>query len=211
MTDSMRLAELVCVRLVHDLGGLLGSLAGVLELVRDTEQIVSEEMELATETASELVQRLRYLRVAWGGRSEDMDLVTLRDGIQWMTEARRFAVDLDGIPPHAVLTSPMARLVLNVILLAREALPRGGVLEFSGDPTDCLVARICGPGAAWPVGLAAYIQDEAHAWAALDHPRDLQAPLTALIARLEGIKLSFLLPVASGAPTGAPPLLLTPP
>jgi hypothetical protein len=103
----------------------------------------------------------------------------------------------------------MARLVLNIVLLAREAMPRGGVLALSGDPATDIVAQIAGPDAAWPVGFARCMADEAYAWSAFSDPRDLQAPLTALIARANGMRLSLMM--ATGpADANPPPLLIAP-
>ena len=35
MSDSLRLAELLCARLCHDLSGPLGALIGILEIARE--------------------------------------------------------------------------------------------------------------------------------------------------------------------------------
>ena len=88
-------------------------------------------------------------------------------------------------------------------------MPRGGTLALSGEPASHIVAQIAGPDAAWPKGFALCVADEARAWTALDDPRDLQAPLTAIIARAVGIRLSLMM--AAGASTGPSPLLITPP
>jgi len=69
MSEALRLAELLCARLCHDLGGLLGSLIGVLEIARE-EHAESETLALAEETAIELGQRLKLLRAAWGQDAE---------------------------------------------------------------------------------------------------------------------------------------------
>ena len=70
MSDSLRLAELLCARLCHDLSGPLGALIGVLEIARE-EQPDSETLALAEETAVELTQRLKLLRAAWGQDGDD--------------------------------------------------------------------------------------------------------------------------------------------
>src|SRR3954454_25339494 len=75
--DMLRLAELLCARLCHDLSGPLGALVGILEIARE-EQPEGETLALADETANELVQRLRLLRAAWGRDIDDMDVARLR-------------------------------------------------------------------------------------------------------------------------------------
>ena len=74
--------------------------------------------------------------------------------------------------------------MLNLLLLAAESLPGGGIVALSGSPAHSILVTISGPRAAWPAGLAIWLNDEAAAWQAmLADPRRLQAPLTALLAR----------------------------
>ena len=77
MSGSLRLAELLCSRLCHDLSGLVGSLIGVLEIARE-ELAPSETLVVAEETAVELTQRLKLLRAAWGQDSDPLDLSSFR-------------------------------------------------------------------------------------------------------------------------------------
>ena len=211
MADPMQLAELVSVKFSHDMSGLLGSLTGVLELVAGAQGGATEEIALATETATELLHRLQLLRAAWGGVPEALDLPTLRTLMRGVVGSHRLELDLDALSQDVVFPAAMARVVLNVMLLAGESLPRGGVLALSGDPITHIVAQIAGPRAAWPAVLASCIADQAHAWAALGSPRELQAPLTALIARSIGMRLSLMIGTGLPATIGTPPPLLVAP
>jgi hypothetical protein len=67
--------------------------------------------------------------------------------------------------------------------------------------------QIDGAGAAWPVGLGRCLVDEDYACSLIDEPRTIQAPLTALIARACGVRLSMMMGRTAQAP---PPLLLAP-
>jgi histidine phosphotransferase ChpT len=205
MDDRLRLTELVCARLCHDLSGLLGSLVGTLELVTEGSKD-TEAASIATDTATALVLRLKLLRAAWGGQPEALDLprlTVLATGLA----TRRVGLDISSLPATTVFPPAVGRLVLNLLLLAAESLPRGGVLRLDGGSTD-VIARLIGPSAAWPPGLIGMLADAAIAWQALADPRTIQAPLTALLARHHGLRLAVLL--ASGLPTTAPPLRLTP-
>ena len=110
--------------------------------------------------------------------------------------------------------APVGRLVLNLLLLAADLLPQGGVLRLDGGAGD-LIARLHGPQAAWPAGLIGMLADAATAWQALGNPRTLQAPLTALLARHHGLRLRSWPPkLAPRRPiraAGAPPLRRTVP
>jgi histidine phosphotransferase ChpT len=211
MADPLQLAELICARFSHDVSGLVGSLNGVLELAVEAPGQATEEVALASKAAAELVARLQLLRAAWGGVSDAIDLDTLRSRMRGIDGGQRINLNLDGLPDGTVFPPPMARLILNVVMLARDAMPRGGVLALSGDPAIHVMAQIVGPGAAWPAGFALCIADEARAWAALDDPRDLQAPLTAIIARSMGIQLSLMMAAGPSTAATPPPLMILPP
>ena len=51
ISECLRLAELTCARLCHDLSGLLGTIGGALELATDGDQEPSEEVTLAADAA----------------------------------------------------------------------------------------------------------------------------------------------------------------
>jgi histidine phosphotransferase ChpT len=204
MDDRVRLAELVSARLCHDLSGVLASLLGALELL--TEDVgEAEAAAVALESAAALGRRLKLLRAAWAAGPEALDLPRLAVLAEALA-SRRISLDLSALPPATVFAPDMGRLVLNVLLLAADSLPRGGVLRLDGSATE-LIAHLEGPNAAWPTGLGGVLADEAAAWAALGDPRAVQAPMTALLARQAGLRLSMLMP--SGAATTAPlPLFL---
>nr|WP_283949460.1 histidine phosphotransferase family protein [Limobrevibacterium gyesilva] len=151
------------------------------------------------------------MRAAWGGATPPLGVSELAAMAEGLPQGRRVGVDLSGLDPALRLPPAAARLTLNVLMLAAESLPGGGVAALSSDPRGDVLATIAGPRAAWPAGFAAFLADEAQAWGALDATRDLevsrglQAPLTALIAHASGLRLSLLMAPAAEA---APPLLL---
>jgi histidine phosphotransferase ChpT len=208
MSEPLRLAELLCARLCHDLSGLLGSLIGVLEIARE-EQAESETLAVAEETAVELGMRLKLLRAAWGQDAEELDLIRLQSLADSLFASRRLRLDLGGLEPDSVFPPPAARMILNILLLAAESMPGGGFVALSGSPSSTLLVSISGPRAAWPAGFSACLTDETAAWAAVTaDARLIQAPLTALIARENGYRLSMLMSAGEDA-DALPPLLLT--
>ncbi|MEJ0020831.1 MAG: histidine phosphotransferase family protein [Acetobacteraceae bacterium] len=210
MSETLRLAELLCARLCHDLSGPLGALIGVIEIARD-EQPASEALSLAEETAVELAQRLKLLRAAWGHDEDEMDVRRLRGFADCLSSSRRVLLDLAGLEPDAVFAPPAGRMVLNLLLLAAESLPGGGIVALSGSPDASILVTISGPRAAWPAGFSVWLADQAAAWeAVMVDARGLQAPLTALLARGHGFRLSMLMPAGAVGDAGlSPPLLLT--
>lgn len=200
--DGLRLAEVMCARLCHDLSGLLGTLGGTLELAAEAPDMLAEALLLASETARQLSQRLSLLRAAWaeGGQAQDRDgLVALARGLPG---GHRLRLELGGLaepqPPER------ARLLLNLLMLAAEALPLGGTVTMAGDDSHVLSVAVDGPRAGWPASLTAALgsaQDPgAEGCAPYLGPRALQAPLSLMLAARQDLLLWLGAPVSAGGP-----------
>jgi histidine phosphotransferase ChpT len=208
-SDALRLAELLCARLCHDLAGPTGALLGILEYVR-AQQPASDEAAMAEETAADLAQRLKLLRGAWAQTSEGLNLKGLSILGATVAAGRKFRLVLDGLDRDIALSPDASRVVLNLLLLASESLPGGGTLSLSSAGRANILVTISGSRAGWPTGLATWLADESAAWdAALSGARNIQGPLTALLVRDRGFRLSMMMPAgASDEMDRAPPLLL---
>jgi histidine phosphotransferase ChpT len=197
--DPLRLAAVLCARLCHDLSGPLGALIGVIEIAHE-EQADSETLALGEETATELAQRLKLLRAAWGPDGDELDLAALRGYAESLLTSRRVRLDLSGLAPDTVFPPPAGRVILNLLLLAAESLPGGGTVSLSGAAQDAILTTISGPRGAWPAGLDGWLADEASAWKAMTaNFRTLQAPFTTILARSRGFRLSMQPPDAPPA------------
>ena len=133
----------------------------------------TEELSVAADTAVALTLRLRLLRAAWAGMPEPLDLPELTALARGLP-ASRVGLDISHLPPATVFPPAMARLVLNLLLLAAASLPQGGTLYLDGAADD-VIARIVGPRAAWPAGLIGMLANPAVARRALGEPRTLHA------------------------------------
>ncbi|MDE3154504.1 MAG: hypothetical protein KGN76_05340, partial [Acidobacteriota bacterium] len=98
-----------------------------------------EAADLARQAALILMRRLRLLRIAWGIEGEALTRDDLSDLAVGLTGASRLALDLVGVPAGTTFSPPMARLILNLLLLANESLPGGGHIRLSGGATDVFV------------------------------------------------------------------------
>lgn len=190
--EFLRLSELACARVCHDLGGLAGTLSGTLELAQEEG---GEALMLAREAADALARRLKLLRAALGPASDSLGASAIAELARGLDE--RVRVDASGLGAK-VLAPEQARLALAMLMLGAETLPAGGALRLSADAQGALSVSAAGPRAAWPSGTAQGLAGK--------HPagsRDLLAPLGALLARAAGMDLA-----AMGAPAGdAPPSL----
>ena len=204
--DALWVAEQLCARMAHDFSGSTGALNSLLELSLDHPDHAAEALQVANETASQLVHRLRLLRTAWGPTTEPLTPDRLRDLALGLAQTR-CTVDLDGLPANAVFPPATARMVVNLLLLAADALPIGGVATLTGKADDLVVA-VNGRRAAWPVGLAACIASPEGAWDVLEEPRKVQMALTVLLAESMRFRLSLLMGAAEAGP---PPLRMVAP
>jgi histidine phosphotransferase ChpT len=195
--DSLRLVELVCARLCHDLGGLIGTVGNAIDMVAEDSERENEVLAFAASAAKALTQRLRMLRAAWGPEAGPITLPELVRLVTPALAARRIGLDARAFPPDGVFSPPIGRVVLNLIALAGDCLPSGGAIVVMGVPDDLLI-RIAGPGAAWPSGLVTCLSGEAAALAALTGVRSVQMALTALLALNGNLRLSPVLGPGSG-------------
>ncbi len=203
--DGLRLAELLAARLCHEVSGPAGTLAGAVEIARTEPASAAEALDIAAKAAASLAGRLRLLRAAWAGTPETLDVTALRALCAGLP--RHVWADFGGLPAEQRFPGGAAQVLLNVLLLAAESLPKGGVVTLGEAGPDAALVVPRGQDAAWPPGLAAWMADPAPAWraAASAAPRLLQGPLTALLAHGAGIRLSFAFAADAEA---APPLLL---
>lgn len=143
---DLRVAQLLCSRLCHDLVGPSGAVNAGLELLAEASVPADGPdgaLALVGRSARELARRLAYFRVAFGSGGGDRGLADahdlaadlLADGnvrLAW----RGPAADDAGVAPAA------GKLLMNLILIGVDSLPRGGALEvrFAALPEGLAVA-----------------------------------------------------------------------
>ena len=136
---DLKLASLLASRLCHDLVGPLGAVDNGLELMAENGEMAGEAMTLAQRSARRATGRLQLFRFAFGAAGgED----SFGPG-----EARALATDCLQTPqleidwPSAMeLPSGAARLLLNLLILGSECLPRGGRLAVSRSDGGLVIA-----------------------------------------------------------------------
>ena len=181
--DVVCLAQDLCARICHDLGGPLGALSGALDLA---EAAPEEALSVAREGAEAMRRRLRLWRAAAGAGTGPLN----RDGMAELLDGAlangRVTVDLSGLPDEP-LSAPLAQAALVAAMMGTEALPRGGVLHLAGGESGLAIWPE-GRNAGWPPSLTALLGGEAVAG-----PRDVLAPLLAGLAGLAGMDLALAL------------------
>lgn len=137
--------EVLARRVCHDVAGLLGALDGLISLAHAD----ADAQALARETTRALAARLRLIRGAWGESEEDLAGETVVLLARGLPGAERLQIVSDGLAPR--LGPAASRLCLSLLMVAAEALPRGGVIRLSGDDS-VLRASVEGRQVAWRTG-----------------------------------------------------------
>jgi histidine phosphotransferase ChpT len=137
MTDAsgLRIAGLLASRLCHDLVGPLGAVTNGLELIAEDDGMAKEALALAQRSAKRAAGRLQFFRYAFGAAGGEPNFGP--------AEARPIALNLLNSGETAIdwpesrdidLPTGAGRLLLNLMLLAVECLPRGGTARVALSP-----------------------------------------------------------------------------
>ena len=197
-----RLTQLLCARLCHDLGGAIGTITGMLDLIETSED---EALSVARDAASDLRRRLKLYSAAWGQSAQDMEAADIAELLAGSPAAARVRFLVEAFLP-AFLPGPVVSMALNAALLAADALPRGGAVHVAGGAEGGLAIWPEGINAAWPQELLATLSGAAVEESLASGPRRAQVPWLVTLATQAGWQVSLGL----GAGQGVPPLLLAP-
>jgi hypothetical protein len=181
--SALQLIELTAARLCHALSG------SVVRLNQAVSAQAGDNMAIA-DAARALTKQVDLLQSAWGPADRPVSLPHVAFLAHGLPD--HIAIDLSALPPATVFPPPLGRVMLNILLLAADSLPAGGRVILAGTLEDLFV-RIAGPAAAWPIGMALCLANEAEARSALVDGRNLQMALTILLANAADIRLSALL------------------
>ena len=137
---AVDLASLLCSRLCHDLMSPVGALNNGIELLADEDDPEMREkcLELLADSARASANKLKFFRLAFGaggGFGEEIDTHEAETALQGVFGAERrielgWMVSGDKLPKGAV------KLLLNLALLAGDALVRGGRLDVGAERRD---------------------------------------------------------------------------
>jgi histidine phosphotransferase ChpT len=145
-------ASLLCSRLCHDLLSPVGALNNGLELLADeTDPAMRQRcMELLADSARTSANKLKFFRLAFGAAGsfgESVDPAEARGAIEGLlSDARR--TTLGWLVEAASLPKTAVKALLNLSLIANEALVRGGTLDVGAEQGETqleIVVRIAGP------------------------------------------------------------------
>ncbi len=185
---DLDIAALMCSKICHDLISPVGALANGIEVLAEDDDADMREHAIALIDASarQASAKLQFARLAFGAAGSASDMIELG---QAESVARGFfeagKIKLDWQAPPIALPKPMVRLLLNMLVLAADCIPRGGSLTIESETragkTD-MVITAAGPKAALPEHARFLDQDETPDPDSLD-ARAIQPFVTSLLAK----------------------------
>ena len=129
------LAAMLCSRVCHDLINPVGAIGNGLEVLADPTQAAMADgaQELIANSARHARAKLEFARLAYGASSTagtDFDTRECERVARLLFEIEK--ADLDWQVPLILLPKHKAKLLMNMLLIAAMAVPRGGLGKGEG-------------------------------------------------------------------------------
>jgi histidine phosphotransferase ChpT len=148
--EALDLAALLCSRVCHDLISPSGAIVNGLEVLEEStdEETKSFALDLIKKSARTASARLQFCRLAFGAAGSATAQIDLGDA---ENVARGFIEDdkirLSWNLSSALLPKNRVKLLLNMILVAAQSIPRGGIVAVEGDgPPEAMTFKISARG-----------------------------------------------------------------
>jgi histidine phosphotransferase ChpT len=193
---DLRVLELLCSRLCHELVSPVGAINNGVELLgEEAPDFVKDAVALIGESARRAGKRLQFYRFAYGssasGASVGADPSELVSGVleggkvscEWPAEARTLPLDWQ-------------KLACNLVIVASEVLPRGGTVTVR--PQTAGKSGIDVAAAGQTLSVSPELRAALSSTVAVDDltSRTVQAYFTARIAEQIGARLTIAAPAA---------------
>ena len=193
--DALELAALLCSRVCHDLISPVGAIVNGLEVLDDNPQPEDRDfaLELIRKSAKTASARLQFCRLAFGAAGSAGAQIDLGDA-QNMAKGHieDGKVTLGWNLPRLLLPKNRVKLLLNMLIIAQQTIPRGGTLKI--DPVgegETMSFRVTATGlnARVPQNIADVLSAPAVPPAADAHA--VQPYYTRLLGEACGLKVSL--------------------
>jgi histidine phosphotransferase ChpT len=148
--DQLELAALLCSRVCHDLISPVGAIVNGLEVLDDNPKPEDRDfaLDLIRKSAKTASARLQFCRLAFGAAGSSGAQIDLGDA-QNMAKGHieDGKVTMSWNLPRLLLPKNRVKLLLNMLVIAQQTIPRGGTLTV--DPVgegDAINFRITAAG-----------------------------------------------------------------
>ncbi|MCB1496719.1 MAG: histidine phosphotransferase [Bauldia sp.] len=171
MTDqaelgALDLAALLCSRVCHDIISPVGAIINGLEVLDEdnSEDMKEFAFDLIRRSARQGSAKLQFARLAFGAAGSvgaEIDLADAEKVATGYMEGEK--ADFTWVAPRVLMPKNLVKLLLNLILLANTAVPRGGTVNVvvEGDAAaPRFTLRSVGPTARVPAAFEKLVPGE---------------------------------------------------
>jgi histidine phosphotransferase ChpT len=132
--EGLDLASLLCSRVCHDVISPVGAIVNGIELYDSGDASMKEfSIDLVRKSARQASARLQFARLAFGAAGSAGAMIDTGDA---GNVAQSFFADekinIVWDVPRSLLPKNQVKLILNLIMVATHAIPRGGNLTVAG-------------------------------------------------------------------------------
>ncbi len=190
MIENTKLTALVASRICHDMVEPMSAIIQGLEMIKDGDgKPDPDALSLLDHGVGKAWAKLEYFRFAMAG--------AVAEGDSELEEGRAVAIKLYSVlkpelvwsAPAVAMPRPAVRVIVNLLLIANECLPRGGKVEITAakqaDGGEVVVTAT-GPRAKLREATAQALRGEGEELTG----HTIQPTLTGLLARQGGVELT---------------------
>lgn len=144
--DALDLSALLCSRVCHDLISPVGAIGNGLEVLEDDNDPSMREfaLDLIRKSARTASARVQFARIAFGASGSAGAAIDLADAEKL---SRNMYADekpeLSWSAPQALFPKNKVKLLLNLVVIAATAIPRGGLIDVKvtgdGDAPEMVI------------------------------------------------------------------------
>jgi histidine phosphotransferase ChpT len=137
MLGALDLAALLCSRVCHDLISPVGAIVNGIEVLEEDkdEETKTFALDLIRKSARQASARLQFCRLAFGAAGSAGAQIELSDAekaVRGLLQDGK--ITLAWNLPHELMAKNRVKLLLNMLMIAIGAIPRGGTLTV--DPVS---------------------------------------------------------------------------
>ena len=207
--EALDLAALLCSRVCHDIISPVGAITNGLEVLDDdnSEEMKTFAFDLIRRSARQASAKLQFARLAFGAAGSAGAEIDLADAEAVATgymqgEKAQFSFEA----PRILMAKNLVKLLLNLILLANAAIPRGGSITVKVDSDKeqpRFVLRSTGPSARVPQAFERLVPGDIQGLTV--DAQAVQGYYTGALARAVGMNIAATLEGADVVITAARP------
>lgn len=193
--DALELAALLCSRVCHDVISPVGAIVNGLEVLEDENDAGMRDfaLDLIRKSSKQASARLQFARLAFGAAGSAGASIDLGDAEQvarGMFQDEK--VSLTWEAPRILLPKNKVKLILNLIVSATNAIPRGGsiAVRVTGDAENVeFVLTAKGPNARIPAHVESLLSGNSESGTIDAHA--VQPYYAGMVARAAGMAATF--------------------